>query len=129
MNETSISQFAHSEANREWEEGSQLRPVEWSELTARLAAMRDLRQSLSGASTPFGVKSGPLAGLHSCSAFTDFAEVREELAHETPKVSGSAKVNKIASHVNPKDLSDGKGPAVNSSVELNCVNPGDRELI
>ncbi len=129
MNETPISQFAHSEANREWEEGSQLRPFEWSELTARLAAMRDLRQSLAGVTTSFGVKSGPLAGLHSCSAFTDFAEVREELAHDTPTASGSVQVNKIASHVNPKALADGKGPAVNSSVEPNCVTPGDRELI
>lgn len=80
MNEALHSDFARREAGGQAADSPQLRPVVWSELIARLAAMRDLRQSLSGASTPYGTQ--PHASP--CSAFTDFAEVREGLTHETP---------------------------------------------
>lgn len=114
MNEAFNNNFARSDAM----DTSQLRPVEWSELVVRLAAMRDLRHSLSGESTRFGAQSGS----QSCSAFTDFPEVREELAQET------SEVNELTLNINPNALSDGKGPAPNNSFALNFVTPGDREL-
>ncbi len=128
MNEVLISEFARSEARIEpWgeaAEGSPLRPVLWSELTARLAAMRDLRRSLSGTSRAGGANFSSLAaaGSHSSSAFTNFAEPCEEPQHPCPQV------NARALNINPKALADRKGPAPKSSHEPNCVTPGDREL-
>lgn len=126
MNETHISDFVRSEARSEMGDTAPLRPIVWSELTAQLAAMRDLRQSLSGSAHLFAGASTSLAGTgtggHSCSAFTDFAEVREELSHEL------FEVNENTTGINPNALADGKGPGPNTSVEHNGVNPGDREL-
>ena len=128
MNETRISDFARSDSLSQGTDGSQLRPVLWTELTARLAAMRDLRQSLAGGSTPFGAKSASLSGSHICSAFTDFAEVRENLAHESPEICERVGVNKMGGRVNLKALADSKGPAPNNAIDLIRITPGDREL-
>jgi hypothetical protein len=124
MNEALISEFARNEACRETADAAPLRPVLWSELTARLAAMRDLRHSLSGA--PLGRRANfsslAMDGHQAGSAFTDFADLREG-----PE-QGDTKVNVGVPDINLKALADGKGPAPNSAVELNCVTPGDREL-
>lgn len=134
MNEVLISEFARSKQRGEAAEGSPLRPVLWSELTARLAAMRDLRDNLSGTSRFVGANFSSLAaaGSHSPSAFTDlaepsFAEPSFAEPGEEPPHPGS-QVNAMALDINPKALADRKGPALNSSLVPNCVNPGDREL-
>lgn len=124
MNEALISEFARNEACGETADAAPLRPVLWSELTARLAAMRDLRQSLSSASQGRRANFSSLAmdGHQAGSAFTDFADLREGAEQ------GGSRVNFWVPNINPKALADGKGPAPNSAVELNCVTPGDREL-
>jgi len=128
MNEVLNSEFARSEArNSPWgeaAEGSPLRPVLWSELTARLAAMRDLRRTLSGTSRAVGADFSSLAGAgsHSPSAFTNIAEPCGESQHPSPQV------NAAGQEINPKALADRKGPAPKSLNEPNCVTPGDREL-
>lgn len=121
MNEALISEFARNEACRETADVAPLRPVLWSELTARLAAMRDLRQSLSGASWGRRANFSSLAmdGHQAGSAFADLRKGSEQ---------DGFRVNVWVPDINPKALADGKGPAPNSAVELNCVTPGDREL-
>lgn len=128
MNEALISEFARGEAhnavNGEATVGSPLRPVQWSELTARLAAMRDLRHSLSATSRVAGANFSSLAmaEVHSLSAFTNLTGPREESQRD------SAEVNAATPDINSKALADRKGPAPNSSIESNCVTPGDREM-
>lgn len=124
MNETLISEFRRNEARDMAAEGLPLRPVLWSELTARLAAMRDLRHSLAGGSqwATANFSSFAAAEPHACSAFTEFAEPRAEQGPD------GSRVNEGEPHINLEALADGKGPAPNSSVVPNCVTPGDREL-
>ncbi len=119
MNEALISEFARNEACGKRADAAPLRPVLWSELTARLAAMRDLRQSLSGASRGLRANFSSLAtlGHQTGSALTDFADLSEGSEH------GGTRVNVWVQDINPKALADGKGPAPNSLVELNCVTP------
>lgn len=124
MNEVLISEFAREVARGDAAEATPLRRVVWSDLTARLSAMRDLRLSLARASRGHGANFSSLAAdrPYTSSAFTDFADHRDE------SVQDDSKVNAGASDINPKALADGKGPAPNHSVELNCMTPGDREL-
>lgn len=119
MNQALISEFARNEACGETADAAPLRPVLWSELTARLAAMRDLRQSLSGAPLGRRANFSSLAtdGHQAGSAFSVFADLREESEQD------GSRVNVWVPDINPKALADGKGPAPNSAVELNCVTP------
>ena len=124
MNEALISEFARSDASGDAAEASPLRPVMWSELTARLAAMRDFRQSLAVESRSLAANFSSLAaaGSHGSSVFGDFADFQEESAQRVPEV------NAAAPDINLNALAGGKGPAPNTSVDPNCVTPGDREL-
>lgn len=119
MNEALISEFARNEACGKRADAAPLRPVLWSELTARLAAMRDLRQSLSGASPGLRANFSSLTSpSHQAgNALTDFADISEGPEH------GGTKVNTWVQDINSKALANGKGPAPNSLVELNSVTP------
>lgn len=124
MNEVLISEFARNEADGDAAEGATLRPVLWSELTARLAAMRDLRQSLADGLRGHGANFSSLAdaGLQICHSDTHCGDIRHK------SVQDGARVNARAPDINRKALVDGKGSALNKPVEPHCVTPGDREL-
>jgi hypothetical protein len=66
MYETPNLDFARAEPL----ECTELRPLVWSELVARFAAMRDFRRSLSD------------IDAHSRGAFSGFADIREEMSNE-----------------------------------------------
>lgn len=90
-------------------EGSRLRALQWPELVAKLAAMRDLRLSLAG-------QQG-----HSTGAFSGFADIREKSSHEPDAqylenrdaAPESQSFNETGRSVNLKTLADRKGPAPN----------------
>jgi len=120
MNEVLISEFARGGAAQ----GSPLRPAVWSELTARLAAMRDLRQSLPGFSRAGEADFSSLAaaGYYSPAAFTNPCAPCGETWHPGPQVNAGVR------YINPNALADRKDPVPIHSAEPNCVTPGDREL-
>lgn len=113
--------FALSEAS----DSTELRPLVWADLLARLAAMRDFRRSLTN------------SPAHPSGAFFGFADIRNELmddihqgdseGHQTGATN--QKLNEMCGNVNPKALAAGKGQASNSQAETDSVNPGDREII
>ncbi len=121
MNETSNSQFAFAKPRPDDAERAPLRLVAWSELTARLAAMRDFRQGLAHTSALRSANFASLADSspRSCSALGDGA------ADSAGSVTA---VNCRARHVNRKTLADGKAAQPRTSADPNEIASGDREL-
>lgn len=100
MKETHFSEFVSAAQWGDLAEGSPLQPVVWPDLTARLAAMRDLRRSLAESSRARGAN------------FSSLVEA----------------VNEKAQSINLNASADRKGPAPNDTVDPNRMNPGDREM-
>ena len=121
MNETSNSQFAFGQPRPDDAERAPLRLVAWSELTARLAAMRDFRQSLARTSALRSANFSSLADSppRSCSALADGSA--DSAGNVTP-------VNYRARPVNRKTLADSKAAQPRTSADPNDMTSGDREL-
>ena len=119
MNETPNSEFAFARNRPDDAERAPLRPVLWSELTARLAAMRDFRRSLAGVSVPRSPNFSSLAesSQRSCSALAD------------PGGGGDkpGRVNVKERGVNREALADGKAPQRKNWADSTGTKPGDRE--
>lgn len=123
MNETPNSEFAFARNRLDDAERAPLRPVLWSELTARLAAMRDFRRSLAGVSVPRSPNFSSLAesSQRSCSALAD------------PGGDGGgggdkpSRVNEKERGVNREALADGKAPQRKNWADSTGTKPGDRE--
>lgn len=119
MYEVPITNSAKNEAP----DGTQLRAPDWGDLVTKLAAMRDLRTSLQR-------QQSQLSG-----AFSGFADIREESAHESDSqhiidrddALTLQNVNKTGRGVNLKALADCKGLASKSDGMQN-VTPCDREI-
>lgn len=121
MNEKPNNEFALASNRPEDAERAPLRPVLWSELTARLAAMRDLRQSLADISTHRSPSFSSLAESPPRSS-SALANPEEDFGHEVHWV------NEKTRSVNLKALANGKAAQRNTSVDPNGPKSGDREL-
>jgi len=119
MYETPNLDFARAETL----ECTELRPLVWPELVARLAAMRDLRGSLAD------------GHRHSCGAFSGFADIHEEMSNEA-RVDDSEhhelavieqRLNEIDRGVNLKTSAAGKCLARKDRDQVHGINPVDRE--
>ncbi|MDZ4306310.1 hypothetical protein [Allopontixanthobacter sp.] len=121
MNETPNSDFAFARTQSEDLERAPLRPVAWSELTARLAAMRDLRRTLAEVLAHPSADFSSLAEspLRQCGTLADSGE---------PIRSHAGWVNEGVEGVNLKGLADRKAVRPIASHEPNLMTPGDREL-
>lgn len=123
MNETPNSEFAFARNRPDDAERAPLRPVLWSELTARLAAMRDFRRSLAEVAIPRSPNFSSLAesSQRSCSALAD------------PGSDGGGggdkpgRVNEKERGVNLEALADRKAPQRKNWVDSTGTKPGDRE--
>lgn len=95
-----------------------LRAIEWSELTARLSAARDLRQLLRG---DVAAQSGS-AALGFADAAAQFFRASEEICDEMSKGSDQQEIKDDERCVNPNAL----GPRKSSSgtyQNMNCGEP------